>query len=91
MVMTTLYARQQKRHRCIEQSFGLCGRGKGWDDLGTWDSPGKNTGVGCHALPQGIFPTQGSNHVSGIAGGFFIHTWKLHRTQMLLKLLIIRP
>ena len=24
MVMTTLYARQQKRHRCIEQSFGLC-------------------------------------------------------------------
>ena len=25
------------------------------------DSPGKNTGVGCHFLPQGIFPTQGSN------------------------------
>ena len=23
------------------------------------DSPGKNTGVGCHALFQGIFPTQG--------------------------------
>ena len=23
--------------------------------------PGKNTGVGCHALLQGIFPTQGSN------------------------------
>ena len=26
-----------------------------------WDSPGKNTGVSCHALLQGIFPTQGSN------------------------------
>ena len=26
-----------------------------------WDSPGKNTGVGCHALLQGILPTQGSN------------------------------
>ena len=26
-----------------------------------WDSPGKKTGVGCHALLQGIFPTQGSN------------------------------
>ena len=26
-----------------------------------WDSPGKNTGVGCHLLLQGIFPTQGSN------------------------------
>ena len=25
------------------------------------DSPGKNVGVGCHALLQGIFPTQGSN------------------------------
>ena len=25
-----------------------------------WDSPGKNTGVGCHFLLQGIFPTQGS-------------------------------
>ena len=24
-------------------------------------SPGKNTGVGCPALFQGIFPTQGSN------------------------------
>ena len=34
MITITLYARQQKRHRCIEQSFGLCGRG--WDDLGEW-------------------------------------------------------
>ena len=25
------------------------------------NSPGKNTGVACHALLQGIFPTQGSN------------------------------
>ena len=25
------------------------------------DSPGKSTGVGCHFLPQGIFPTEGSN------------------------------
>ena len=25
MVTTTLYVRQQKRRRCIEQSFGLCG------------------------------------------------------------------
>ena len=29
--------------------------------LHPWDSPGKNTGVGCHFLLQGIFPTQGSN------------------------------
>ena len=25
------------------------------------DSPGKNTGVGCHALRQGVFPSQGLN------------------------------
>ena len=29
--------------------------------LRPWDSPGKNTGVGCHFLLQEIFPTQGSN------------------------------
>ena len=28
------YTRQQKRHWCIDQSFGLCGRGRGWEDLG---------------------------------------------------------
>ena len=26
-----------------------------------WDFPSKNTGVGCHSLLLGIFPTQGSN------------------------------
>ena len=29
MIMITLYIRQQKRHRCEEQTFGLCGRGRG--------------------------------------------------------------
>ena len=29
---TTLYAREQKRHRCIEQSFGLCGGGMIWEN-----------------------------------------------------------
>ena len=33
MVMMTLYVRQQKRHRYKEQTFGLCGRRQGWDDL----------------------------------------------------------
>ena len=31
MVMITLYAKQKKRHRCTEQTFGLCGRRQGWD------------------------------------------------------------
>ena len=36
-----------------------------------WDSPGKNAGVGCQSLLQGIFPTQGSNLRLLNAGGFF--------------------
>ena len=33
MVTTTLYVRQQKRHRYKEQTFGLYGRRRGWADL----------------------------------------------------------
>ena len=46
------------------------------------DSPGKNTGVGCHAFLQGIFPTQGSNpcllRLLALAGVFFTTgaTWE---------------
>ena len=36
---------------CMESTRLLC----------PWDSPGKNTGMGCHVLLQGIFPTQRSN------------------------------
>ena len=39
-----------------------------------WDSPGKNTGVGCHALLQGIFKPRNQNHVSCVScitGGLF--------------------
>ena len=39
---------------------------------------GKSTGVGCHALLQGIFLSQGSNlhllHLLNLAGGFFTTT-----------------
>ena len=33
MVMITLYTRQKKRHRYIEETLGLYGRRRGWDDL----------------------------------------------------------
>ena len=36
VVTITLYARQQKRHRCIEHSFGLYVRGLGYDVMGEW-------------------------------------------------------
>ena len=59
-----------------------------------WNSPGKNTGVGCHALLQGIFLTQGSNPGLLYCGQILyclshqgrpawpvrhIKTWPLHR------------
>ena len=52
-----------------------------------WDSPGKDTGVGCHFLLQGIFPTQGSNprllRLPALAGGFFTTsaTWEARRVS----------
>ena len=36
-----------------------------------WNPPGKNAGVGCHFLPQGIFPTQDWAQVSWMAGRCF--------------------
>ena len=40
-----------------------------------WDFPGKNTGVGCHFLLQGIFLTQGSN----------LHLWHWQVDYLLLS------
>ena len=55
-----------------------------WDTMdytppGSVKFPGKNTRVGCHFLLQGIFPTQGLNLVSCIAGRFF-YCWEAHLT-----------
>ena len=36
-----------------------------------WDFPGRNTGVACHFLLQGILPTQGARHGSYTASEFF--------------------
>ena len=38
-----------------------------------WNSPGKNTGVGCHFLLQGIFTMQGSNPGVLHCGQIFYH------------------
>ena len=44
-----------------------------------WGFPGKNTGVGCHFLFQGIFPTQGWTHISSIGRWILYHwaTWEV--------------
>ena len=80
MVMITLYARQQKRHRCKEQTFGLCGRGRGWDDLKDSietcilpyvkqiSSPGSMHETGSSGLVHWDDP--GGWYGEGVAGGF---------------------
>ena len=49
-----------------------------------WNSPGKNTGVGCHALLQGIFPTQGSNHIHEqyLEILFFTETYNFYKSAL---------
>ena len=46
-----------------------------------WDPPGKNTGVGCHFLLQGIFRPRDRNWVSCIAGRFFTN-WAVREAQV---------
>ena len=49
-----------------------------------WDFPGKDTGVGCHFLLQGIFPTQGSN--PGLLHCRQILYWVSYKGSLLLLL-----
>ena len=56
-------------HSVVSNSFRLHGL------YGPWDYSGQNTGVGCHALLQGIFPIQGLNpglESAALAGRLFI-------------------
>ena len=86
MVTITLYVRQQKRHKCIEQSFGLCGRG--WDDLENGietciisykkqiTSPGSMHDTGCLGLvhwddPEGWYWEGGGR---GVQDGEHVYT-----------------
>ena len=92
MVMITQYARQQKRHRCIEQSFGLCGRGRGWM---IWEngieiriisymervaSPGSMhnwmLGAGALGRPRGM--VWGGWREGGSGLGTHVHLWQIH-------------
>ena len=52
-------------HMCMLSCSGMSDSAMPWTVaarlLCPWNSPGKNSGVGSHALLQGIFPNQGSN------------------------------
>ena len=67
MISSVLFCFVFLRKRCtcmyaksLESCPTLCNAMQPARLLCPWDSPGKNTGVGCCTLFQGIFPTQGS-------------------------------
>ena len=92
MVTITLYTRQQKRHRCIEQSFGLCGRGWGWDGLeeGHWnmyiicetdcqsrfDAWYRVLRASALGWPRGM--VQGGRREEGLGWGTHVYLWRIH-------------
>jgi len=89
MVTITLYARQQKRHRCIEQSFGLCGRGRGgiiWENgIETCiiykkqiASPGLMQDTGSLGLVHWDDPEEGGKWEESSGLGTRVHPWRIH-------------
>ena len=55
------WARLKVKSEVVTQSCLTLCNPMDYSPPGSWDFPGKDTGVGCHFLLQGIFPTQGSN------------------------------
>ena len=93
MVTITLWMRQQKRHWCIEQSFVLCGRGRGWDDLGQWHWNMYNIiyetsrqsrfnacywMLGAGALGQPREMLWGGRREEGSGWGTHVYLWQIH-------------
>ena len=69
------YKRKKKKPACILSRFSrvqLFAPGRTARLFCPWDSPGKNTGVGCHVLLQGIFKKKKSlinSKYGGLPGG----------------------
>ena len=93
MVTITLCMRQQKRHWCIEQSFGLCGRGREWDDLGEWHWNMYNIiyetshqsrfdawywMLGAGALGRPRGMVLGGRREKGSGWGIHVYLWQIH-------------
>ena len=89
MVTITLYARQQKRHRCIEQSLDSVGEGDGgmiWENgietciisyMKQITSPGSMHYTGCLGLVHGDDPER----CYGEGGGRGVHVWERMYTR----------
>ena len=61
MIRESVVVAQSRRTLCDPVDYSLPGS----------SVHGKNNGAGCHSLPRGIFPTQGSIQLSCTAGRFF--------------------
>ena len=83
----------QMGHRCIEQSFGLCGRGRGWDDLGElhWNKyniiyetncqsrfDGRYRMLGAGTLGWPRGMVRGGRRERGSGWGTRVHPWWIH-------------
>ena len=92
MVMITLYARQQKRHKSIEQAFGLVGEGEGgmiWENgierckfsyVKQITSPGSMHETGCSGLVHWDDPEGWDGEGGGrgvLRWGTHVHTWRI--------------
>ena len=93
MVTITLCTRQQKKHWCIDQSYGLCGRGRGWGDLGEWHWNMHNIiyemsrqsrfdarywVVGAGALGRPRGRVWGGRREEGSGWGTHVYLWRIH-------------
>ena len=93
MVTITLCTRQQKRYWCIEQSYGLCGRGRGWDDL--WEYHWNMYNIiyetshqsrfdaqywmlGAGALRRPRWMVSGRRREEGSGWGTHVYLWQIH-------------
>ena len=92
MIAITLYTKQKKRHRCIEQTFGLCGRRQGWDVsreqhrnvyyLG-WNRPPAQVGCMRQVLgPGALGRPRGTGWrgrwEGGLGWGIHVYPWLIH-------------
>ena len=84
---------QQKRHWCIEQSYGLCGRGRGWEDLGEWHwnmytimyemsrqsrFNARYWMLGAGALGRPRGMVWGGRREEGLGWGTRVYLWRIH-------------
>ena len=94
MVMMTLYARQQKRHKCVERTFGLWGEG----EYGmTWENGIETCILSCKKWITSLCSIQDTGCLGlvhrddperwcGVGGergsrlGTHVHPWQIHVT-----------